>query len=114
MLTASDGNPVARMKRDRTRITRSIVFLANTPRTIRPNSGVGLTGAGAVSSTHGNVSAFGASNTGTAVCLSGPVTLTAANLTAISSGQAVTVTSSIDNDPINNAAHSHVFLIQKM
>lgn len=42
------------------------------------------------------------------------ITLTAANLSAISSGQGVTVTSTIDNDPINNAAHSHVFLIQKM
>jgi hypothetical protein len=42
------------------------------------------------------------------------VVLTAANLTAISGGQTVMVTSSTDNDPINNMPHSHDFMIKKM
>ena len=42
------------------------------------------------------------------------VMLTAANLIAINGGQTVRVTSTIDNDPINSAAHSHDFMIKKM
>jgi hypothetical protein len=42
------------------------------------------------------------------------VMLTQANLTAINTGQAVPVTSSSDNDPINNMIHSHVFSIRKL
>ena len=42
------------------------------------------------------------------------VTLTAVNLTAINSGQAVTVTSTTDPDPTNGMVHSHNFTIQKM
>jgi hypothetical protein len=41
------------------------------------------------------------------------VTLTQANLTAINAGQTATVTSSVDNDPIDNSAHSHTFAIKK-
>ena len=41
------------------------------------------------------------------------VMLTQANLTAINGGQAVPVTSSSDNDPINNSIHSHNFMIKK-
>ena len=41
------------------------------------------------------------------------VPLTAANLTTINGGQSVTVTSTSDVDPINNAAHTHMFTIMK-
>jgi hypothetical protein len=41
------------------------------------------------------------------------VMLTQANLTAINGGQAVPVTSSSDNDPIDNKLHTHVFTIKK-
>lgn len=41
------------------------------------------------------------------------VMLTQANLTAINGGQAVPVTSSSDNDPIDNKFHTHVFTIKK-